>query len=430
MSNSTDSPSKFSQIWRRYVSLPGNVWALSVVSLLNDTSSETIYPLLPVFLSLTLSASPFAVGVIEGAAESASSLLKLLAGYFSDKFSKRKLAIFAGYGLSGVIRPFLGLATSWTQILFLRLADRAGKGIRSAPRDALVADSVPPEKRGLAFGFHRAMDNAGAVLGPLFAFLLLYFFAADNRKPNADDYSLVFLCASIPALLAVLVVLFFVKENSSKSKVQSQKQEDLPEQPLEVESRNAKIGFDGNFKRFLFVLAVFTLANSSDALLLLRAQEAGILPVNIPLLWMGLNLVKVVSSLIGGDLSDRIGRKQLIFAGWILYAAVYAGFAFVSSPLEAWILFLIYGLYFGLTEGAEKALVADLVPADRRGAAFGWYHLAFGITVFPASLLTGGLWKYYGATVAFLTCTVLATIAAGLLLTVKANFQPVSQSNS
>ncbi|MEP6925959.1 MAG: MFS transporter [Pyrinomonadaceae bacterium] len=413
-------------LWRRYARLPRNILALSLVSLLNDASSEIIYPLLPFFLTLTLGASPFAIGLIEGAAESASSLFKLAAGYFSDKLAKRKSAIFAGYALSSVMRPFLGFAASWTQVLGLRLADRLGKGIRSAPRDALVADSVAPEKRGMAFGFHRAMDHAGAVIGPLIAFFLLYAFAADHQNPTADEYSKVFLVASLPALLALIVIAFFVKEKSSKS-IKSPKPE--VQTPKLEEISNVK--FDANFKRFLFVLALFTLANSSDAFLLLQAQQAGIAPVYIPLLWTFLHIVKVSSSLIGGDLSDRIGRKKLIFAGWVLYALVYAGFAFVTTPIAAWVLFGIYGLYFGLTEGAEKALVTDLVPPNKRGTAFGWYHLAFGIAVFPASLLTGGIWKFYGAKAAFLFCAIVAMIAAILLLTVKpkTNFNKTTKPN-
>jgi MFS family permease len=400
-------------IWRRYLQLPRNVLALSLVSLLNDISSETIYPLLPFFLTLTLGASPFAIGMIEGAAESVSSLLKLFAGYFSDRFSKRKLPILAGYGLSGAVRPFLGLAVGWPQVLLLRLADRIGKGIRSAPRDALVADSVTPEKRGLAFGFHRAMDNLGAVIGPLVAYFLLRFLAADQERPTSTEYSQVFLLASIPALLTIAVVALFVREDP-KFKTQNLHSKEL----INKKSKQAKFEFDSNFKRFLFILTLFTLANSSDAFLLLRAQEAGIAPANIPLLWTFLSLVKVFSSLIGGDLSDKIGRKILIFSGWILYAAVYAGFAFVTTVSGAWALFLIYGVYFGLTEGAEKALVSDLVPAARRGAAFGWYHLAFGIAVFPASLLTGVLWKFFGASTSFLTCALISLTAAFLFLTV------------
>jgi MFS family permease len=413
--------------WRRYFNLPRNVLALSLVSLLNDSSSEAIYPLLPFFLALTLGASTFSIGLIEGAAESAASLLKLAAGYLSDRFAKRKFAVFVGYGISGAMRPFFGFAISWMQVLLLRLVDRGGKGIRSAPRDALLADSVEPARRGRAFGFHRAMDNAGAVLGPLLAFFLLNIFASDRQNPTADNYSQVFFFASLPALLALVVIVFFVDEKSSVSKFQipdskfqipNSKFQILESEGLRTKDKD-RTKFNSNFIRFLLILILFTLSNSSDAFLLLRAQQAGISTVNIPLLWTVLNLVKVASSLIAGDLSDRVGRKGLIFSGWILYAAVYTGFAFVSTSSQAWALFLIYGVYFGLTEGAEKALVADLAPPERRGTAFGWYHAAFGIAVFPASLLTGALWKYYGATTAFLFCAIVSSLAAILLLTVK-----------
>ena len=396
--------------WRRYRQLPTNVLALSFVSLLNDTSSEIIYPLLPFFLSLTLGASPFAVGVIEGAAESAASLLKLFAGYISDRFGKRKFAVLAGYAVSGVTRPLLGLATSWTGVLLIRLADRVGKGVRGAPRDALLADATPPEKRGMAFGFNRAMDHVGAVLGPLIGFVLLKIFASDNENPTADEYALVFLVASIPVFLALGIISSFVKEAPNASIHNSKSEfEEIAETSLN----------SPNFRRFLIILTLFTLSNSSDAFLLLRAQECGIAVVYIPFLWAFLHAIKVASSLVGGDLSDKFGRKRLIFSGWILYAIVYCGFAFADSVWQAIGLFALYGVYFGLTEGAEKALVADLVPANRRGAAFGWYHLAFGIAVFPASLMLGGIWKYFGFRAAFLISAAISALAAFFLLTVK-----------
>ncbi|MBC7797695.1 MAG: MFS transporter [Pyrinomonadaceae bacterium] len=402
--------------------MPRNVLALSLVSLLNDASSETVYPLLPFFLSATLGASPFIIGLIEGATESASSLLKLASGYFSDKFAKHKLAVFIGYGLSTVMRPFLGFASNWSHVLGLRLVDRLGKGIRSAPRDALIADSIAPEKRGLAFGFHRAMDNAGAVLGPLLAYVLISYFASDRQNPTSDEYTQVFIAASFPALVALFLISFFVRDKNNKLKVRGSRfkvqNQDVEIKP-KIEIPDTKIVFDVNFKKFLGVLVLFTLANSADVFLLLRAHDVGITQATIPLLWAYFNAVKVISSLIGGDLSDRIGRKPLIFAGWILYSLVYAGFAFVTTVSEIWVLFGIYGVYFGLTEGVEKALVADLTPKEHRGTAFGWYHLAFGIAVFPASIITGALWKFYGAETALLTGSVISLIAALLLLTVK-----------
>jgi MFS family permease len=397
-----------SGLWSRYRLLPRNVFAISLVSLLNDASSEIIYPLLPIFLSLTLGASPGVVGLIEGAAESLSSLLKLFAGHFSDRRGKRKSFVVFGYVLSSFTRPLLAFAGSWSQVLGLRVADRLGKGIRTSPRDAMIADAVRVEERGLAFGFHRAMDHTGAVIGPLIGYLVLFYFAANQKAPSAGDFTKIFLVASIPALAAVLVAFLFVRESSFKAQVD----EKGAARPVRFSLR----GFDGNFKRFLFILALFTLSNSSDFFLILRAQTTGVSAPHTLLLWAAFHIVKVLSSIFGGDLSDRLGRRRLIVSGWILYAAVYAGFAFVSNEVSVWILFLIYGIYFGLSEGAEKALVADLVPAEKRGTAFGLYNLAFGITVLPASLLMGALWDWRGPQTAFIVSALLGATAALLLL--------------
>jgi MFS family permease len=400
-------------LWQRYRSLPRNVFAISLVSLLNDASSEIIYPLLPLFLTLSLGASPKAIGIIEGAAETVSSLLKLFAGYFSDRRGRRKGLVVFGYALASFARPLLAFASSWQQVFAIRITDRVGKGIRSAPRDAMVADAVSIEKRGLAFGLHRAMDHAGAVLGPLIGYLLFYLIAANRDQPTTSDYTKVFLFASIPALAAVLVAAFFVRET-----VRERPKDDaeLPQPTLSLR------GFDSNFKRFLLIIALFTLSNSTDAFLIKRANDAGVAVATIPLLWAALHIVKVLSSLVGGDLSDRLGRKRLIASGWFFYAAVYAGFAFVTSAWMAWALFLVYGIYFGLAEGAEKALVADLVRPEQRGTAYGLYNLAFSITVLPASLLMGALWDLHGAPVAFITSAVIGASAALLLLsTVRAD---------
>ena len=386
-------------VWQRYRRLPRNVVAISLVSLLNDSSSEIIYPLLPAFLLLTLGASPGIVGIIEGAAESISSLLKLFAGYFSDRRGTRKGFVVFGYALSSLTRPMLAFAGNWYQVLGIRLADRVGKGIRSAPRDSMIADTVTMKDRGLAFGFHRAMDHTGAVVGPLLGYFLVLLFAADRNALTAADFTKVFLAASVPALAAVLVVSFFVRETRARVT----KQTEAVTHPV----RLSLAGFDGNFKRFLVIIAIFTLSNSSDAFLLLRAQTAGVAPQTIPLIWAVLHVSKVVSSLYGGHLSDILGRRRLIISGWILYAAVYAGFAFVSNPISVWVLFVIYGIYFGLVEGAEKALVADLVSPQQRGTAYGLYNLAFGITVLPASLLMGFLWDWRGPVTAFLVSAII-----------------------
>lgn len=393
--------------WRRYFTLPRNVVALSSVALLNDVSSEIIYPLLPAFLALSLGASPFAIGIIEGFAESIASLLKLFSGWLSDRFGTRKLPVLAGYALAALTRPVLGFVTTWPQVLAVRMTDRVGKGIRGAPRDALLADSVSPKERGFAFGFNRAADHLGAVFGPVVAFVLLWFFAANSQSPTIAEYQTVFLFASVPVIIGLFVIIFFVKEKRHQ-----------PDENAEPPKLSLK-GFDSNFKRYLLVVALFTLSNSTDAFLLLRAADAGISPVVLPLLWMALHISKVVFSLIGGDLSDRLGRKTLIIGGWLIYACVYAGFAFVDSAWQAWALFIIYGAYFGMTEGVEKAFVADMVPESRRGTAYGLYNLAFGITVFPASLLFGLIWTQAGPATAFLASACVSILAILLMLTVR-----------
>lgn len=424
-------------LWQRYRRLPTNVFFISLVSLLNDASSEIIYPLLPIFLAGVLAATPDVIGLIEGGAESVSGLLKLFAGYFSDRRGRRKGPVVFGYALASAVRPLLGLATSWQQVFALRLADRVGKGVRSAPRDAMIADSATPAERGLAFGFHRAMDHAGAVVGPLIGYVLLSLLASDRNAPTHAEYAHIFLVASVPALAAVFVAAFLVREMKGGRGARSLRNAvhdapgpeyaqfaaddaatatDAAQASTAARPRLSLRGFDANFKLFLFVVALFTLSNSSDAFLLLRAREAGVSVAAVPLLWAALHATKVLSSLIGGDLSDRLGRKSLIVSGWLLYAAVYAGFAYVASAVGVWALFLIYGVYFGLAEGAEKALVADLVPAQRRGTAFGLYNLALSIAVWPASLLMGALWRLKGAPFAFLASAIVGTLAALLLL--------------
>jgi MFS family permease len=401
---SKEVPKGFTGLWRRYRSLPRNVIAIGLVSLLNDASSEIIYPLLPVFLATSLGASARAIGIIEGLAESMSSLLKLFAGYLSDRLGKRKLLVVAGYSLASLVRPMLAFAQTWQQVLGIRIADRIGKGFRTAPRDAMIADTVQVEQRGIAFGFHRAMDHCGAVIGPILGYLLVVLLVANAASPTNAEFSRIFLVASVPALMAVLVAIFFMKE----SPVHRHQGTEIPKLSLR--------GFDSNFKRFLLVLALFTLSNSSDSFLILRAMDAGVSVALIPLLWAAHHVTKVLSSLYGGDLSDRLGRKRLIVSGWVLYAAVYAGFAFATHSISLWILFLIYGIYFGLVEGAEKALVADLVRPEQRGTAYGLYNLAFGVTVFPASLLMGMIWDWKGPTTAFLVSAFMGATAALLLL--------------
>ena len=377
--------------------LPRAVIALGAVSLFTDLSSEMIYPLLPVFLSTVLGAGPLAIGAIEGAAESTAALLKLVSGWWSDRLPRRKPLVVAGYGIASLVRPLIGLAQGVGQVLAIRLADRAGKGIRGAPRDALIADAVDPSQRGRAYGFHRAADHAGAVAGPMVAYALLTWGNVSLRT--------VFLLAAIPAAAAMVTLIFGVRE-SGRAVGSGGSRPSLERK-----------GLDRRFWAYLVVLLLFTLGNSTDALLILRASQLGVSAALVPVLWAVLHVVKSVSSTPGGILSDRLGRRPLIIGGWLVYAAVYLGFAFASATWQAWALFIVYGLYFGMTEGVEKALVADLVPADVRGAAFGWYNLTIGLAALPASLIFGGLWQAYGATAAFIVGASLAlAAAAGLSL--------------
>ena len=382
-----------------FLGLPGNIIALGVVSFLTDASSEMIYPILPLFLTVTLGAGPALIGIIEGIAESTASLLKFFSGYFSDRIRKRRPIILSGYSISTLARPLIALAGAWWQVLVIRFSDRVGKGIRSSPRDALIADSVDAANYGKAYGFHRSMDHAGAVAGPILATLILAYVTSDYRS--------LFLLAAIPGILSLLVILFFVKETRIDRKT--------PSQSLTFSLKN----FDSGFKMLLASVIVFTLGNSSDAFLLLRAKEAGVPAHLIPAIWAVLHIVKTLSSTPGGVMSDRVGRKRIIIAGWLVYGLVYLGFAYASSHLHIWILFIIYGIYFGMTEGVEKAFVADLVPQHLRGTAFGLYNFAIGISALPASLLFGVIWQKAGMEYAFITGAGIAIVASVMLLGVK-----------
>ena len=377
--------------------LPGTVVALGVVSFFTDLSSEMIYPLLPLFLTTVLAAGPRALGVIEGVAETTAAGVKLLSGLWADRLRRRKPLVVAGYSLAGLVRPLIGLAGSWLAVLLLRFADRVGKGLRSSPRDALIADATPADRRGEAFGLQRALDHAGAVAGPLVAAALLAWAGLSLRT--------VFLLAAIPAVVVVVVLLAAVHE--------------APRQ-----TTNASIAADAPAMRelgrpFLLVLAavlLFTLGNSTDAFLLLRLADAGVPASGVALVWSAFHAVKMLATYAGGRLSDRWGRRPMVTAGWMVYAAVYLAFAVVDSSPAVIATFLAYGLYFGLTEPVEKAWVADLVPERLRGTAFGLYHGTVGLAALPASLLFGLLWQRFGAPTAFATGAGLAAAASGLLL--------------
>jgi MFS family permease len=389
--------------WRR--GLTRNVVILGFVSLLNDGASEMIYPLLPVFLTAVLGAGPAVLGIIEGVAESTASLLKLYSGYLSDRVRKRKGWIVAGYTLSNIIRPLIALSTSWVHVLVLRFSDRVGKGIRTSPRDAIIADSTPAEYRGMAYGFHRAMDHGGAIVGPLAATALLLVYH--------DDLKTIFLLSFIPGLLAVLLLLYGLKEKKGEVT--------RAVTPDSFNFRSAWAEMPAGFRKYLLIILVFTLGNSTDAFLLLRAQQLGVSVALLPAIWVVLHIVKMGFSVPGGILSDRLGRKKVIVTGWLVYALVYAGFGAASLNWHAWALFGVYGIYFGLTEGVEKALVADFAPVHLRGSSFGLYHLIVGLGAFPASLLFGLVWQRLGSSAAFGMGAWLALAASVMLsmLTIK-----------
>lgn len=382
--------------------LPRNVKALGVVSFLNDASSEMIYPLLPAFITGTLGASPEMLGAIEGAAEAAAACVKVAAGRLSDRTAQRKPLVVLGYSVASIVRPLIGLATSATQILGLRVLDRVGKGVRSGPRDALIVEATPEKDRGRAFGFHRAMDHAGAFIGPLLASAVLFFRA---------DLRFVFILAAIPAAAAVLTILWRVRETAGGDRPAAPSKFVAPDSPVHPRA----------FAAYLTVLAVFALGNSSDTFLLLRAQERGVTLGLIPLLWAVHHLVKSAVSTYAGGLSDRMGRKGVIVIGWMVYTLAYAGFAAATRPWHFWALFAGYALFHAFSEGPQAAMVADLSPASTRGRHFGAFHAVTGGMQLPASLLTGYLWQRYGGGVALGVGGGLAALsAAGLLLLVPA----------
>jgi MFS family permease len=381
---------------KSFLRLSKNVRNLGWVSFFNDVSSEMIYPLLPLFLTQVLGAGVIFVGLIEGIAESVSSFLKLFSGWFSDRFQKRKGIIFFGYSLASVTRPFMGLTTSAYHVLFLRFFDRVGKGTRTSPRDALLSQSCNEDERGKAFGFQRAMDHAGAMVGPLIASLLM--------ATLTQNFRVIFYLAAIPAALCLWVLYRGVSE------VRRNQPSSLPPLTLHLKL------WDRKFKYFLLIITLFTLGNSSDAFLLLRAKDLGIDMISIPILWSIFHLSKTIFSIPGGTLSDRIGRRRVMILAWTVYGLVYLGFAFASKAFHVWLLFFIYGLFFGLSEGTERAWVADLVEESKRGTAYGAYHFFIGMATLPASLLMGFLWKAIGVQWAFSFGAVMALIAAFLAL--------------
>jgi MFS family permease len=397
----------------RLVALPRTVWILGLISLVNDGASDLIYPLLPLYLTSVLMAGPRALGLIEGIAEASASLLKLVSGVLSDRWGHTKPWIVTGYGLAGIARPLIALVGSWPLVLLLRFADRLGKGLRSSPRDALLAAAVAPNQRGLAFGLHRAMDNGGAVLGPLVASGLL---ALHLSLRQIISWSL------LPGLLCTaLALLLREPRRSASSQATAVKPTEAQASGAAAPSTTAAIRWHPSalppaLRRYLLVVGLFTLGNASNVFLLLRARQLGVGEAQIPLLWATLSAVAMVGSAPLAGWSDRIGRRRLLVAGYASYGVLYLLIGQLQSgSLWLWPLFAGYGLFLSATEGVEKALVADLAPAGERGTAFGWFNLVTGLALLPASLLFGGLMQSYGAAVAFVVAAASALLAALLL---------------
>ncbi len=381
--------------------LPRNVWAVGLTSFFMDISSEMVINILPLFLANVLGVQTSIIGVIEGVAEATASILKLFSGWLSDKLGGRKWLAVAGYGISAVTKPFFYFANSWGLIAGVRWADRVGKGVRTAPRDALVADSVTEETRGLAFGFHRAADTAGAMLGLLIALGVVWMAQANALDLSRSTFQTVVLISLLPALLAVLSLAVGAKDVAVSSHRAAPK--------FSLRSMGKP------FLIFLVIVSIFTLGNSSDAFLVLRAQNLGMTVTGILMMLVMFNLIYTLVSAPAGSLSDRVGRRRLIVGGWLVYAAIYLGFAMAQAAWQVWTLYVAYGLYYGMAYGTANAMVADLVPENLRGTAYGTYNAILGILTFPASVIAGLLWQGFGPSAPFLFGGVLALTAALLM---------------
>jgi len=389
--------------------LPRNVWVVTITSFLTDISSEMLINLIPLFLANVLGVRTGVIGLIEGIAETTASLLKVFSGWLSDRLGERKWLTVAGYALSTLAKPLLYFANTWAWVLGVRFADRVGKGIRTAPRDALIADSIDERHRGLAFGLHRAGDTAGALVGLVIVVVVVWVAQGGGLALTRATFQSVVLISVFPAALAVLVLALGARDVPITGERQ---------RPPSLSLR----GFDVRFKRFLIIVVVFTLGNSSDAFLILRAQERGLSVLGVMLMLVTFNLVYTLVSGPAGALSDRIGRRRLIAGGWLAYGLIYLGFALAGTAWQVWLLFALYGVYYGMAEGAAKAMVADLVFPEGRGTAYGLYNAAVGLTAFPASLIAGllwqgiGGWEGLGPRAPFLLGAATALIAVALLV--------------
>ncbi len=388
---------------RKILSLNPNVFFLGMVSMLTDVSTEMIFTLVPLFLANVLKAPFTTIGLIGGVSESIDAVFRLLSGWFSDKVGKRKPLAVLGYSISTIAKPFMYLASTWGMVLAIRFSDRVGKGIRTSPRDALVADSVSARERGKGFGLHRALDTSGSVLGLAIAAIIIYLLQGGGLQLSLKTYQWLVVVGVVPAVLAVLVLLIFVHE---KGRTPSP----IDSAPSGLTLNKLTTGFDARFKVFLAIMGVFTLGNSSDFFVILRAQNLEASLIHIVLMLVLFNVTYAVVSLPAGMLSDRLGRRGVITTGWFIYALVYLGFAVASSLWQVWVLFAGYGIYYGIVQGVARAFVADLVTAEKRGTAYGVFHGVVSLTLLPASLLAGWLWQtispaapfYLGAGFAFL----------------------------
>lgn len=388
--------------------LPRNVWVLTLASFLTDISSDMIVHLIPLFLANVLGVRTVTIGLIEGVAEATASLLKVGSGRLSDWLGQRKWLTVSGYALSTLVKPFLLLANSWQTVLVVRFFERMGKGIRTAPRDALVADSITPDKRGLAFGLHRAGDTAGAAMGVLIALIVIWRLQGQELTLARMTFHTLVWLSVIPAFLAVIILVVGIRETKALQDIK-RTAVSFADLPL-------------TFKRFLLVVALFTLGNSSDAFLILRAQERGVTILGVMGMLFAFNVVYTAVSGPAGFLSDKLGRRRFLLAGWLLYALTYFGLALAQTAVQTVSLVIIYGIYYGLTIGTAKSLVADLVPKTQHGTAYGWYNGAVGLAVLPASVFAGllwqgvGHWAGFGVQAPFLFGAFMALAAVGLLL--------------
>ncbi len=381
---------------KKYFGFRQNVFVAGLVSFFMDISSEMIYPLVPLFLANVLNVNKSVIGLIEGIAESTASLLKVFSGWFSDRIGNRKWLMAAGYGISTLSRPIVALATGWHHVMGSRFMDRFGKGVRTAPRDAIIAESTEKTHLGRAFGFHRSMDTMGAVVGPALAFFLLGIFS--------NNYRWVFWLSMIPGAIAVFLIIFFIKEKKKDFIPHSERPK------LTIKQ------FDWKFKFFVVIATLFAIGNSSDVFLILRAQQIGIPTLMIPVVYLMFNLIYSLSAIPAGIAADKFGRKRVILIGFILFAILYYGFAVAKDTRTIWILFSFYGLFMGLTEGIQKAFLATIIPKDFKATAFGVYNTTVGLAMLPASFIGGWLWDKISPSATFYFGAITASLSAGLFI--------------